>query len=99
MGRRKIIVKQTAADNIAAISWFIESKGLVATAEKFADNVYDYFTKIADVRKSYPLCRHSERALLGFKCVPYRKKYTIVFIETKREIMICEFISSKLIRW
>lgn len=42
MGRRKIIVKQTAADNIAAISWFIESKGMVATANKFTDNVYDF---------------------------------------------------------
>lgn len=39
MGRRKVIVKQTAADNIASISWFIESKGLVTTAEKFADDI------------------------------------------------------------
>ena len=43
MGRRKIIVKQTAADNIAAIAWYIESKGIIATADKFADGVYDYF--------------------------------------------------------
>lgn len=53
-GCRKIIIKQTAADSIAAISWFIESKGLITTAEKFTDDVYDYFIKICDDRKSYP---------------------------------------------
>ena len=41
MGYRKIIVKQTAANNIAAIAWFIESKGLLATADKFTDDIYD----------------------------------------------------------
>lgn len=48
MGRRKVTVKQTAADNIAAIAWFIEAKGLIKTANKFADDVYDYFTTISD---------------------------------------------------
>ena len=99
MGRRKVIVKQTAADNIAAIAWYIESKGMIATADKFVDDVYDYFIKIADTRKSYTLCREPQRAFIGFKCIPYKKKYTIVFIETKEEIIICEFISSKLIHW
>ena len=47
MGRRKVIVKQTAADNIAAIAWYIESKGMIATADKFADDVYDYFIKLS----------------------------------------------------
>jgi hypothetical protein len=31
MGFRKVIVKQTVADNIAAIAWFIESKGLITS--------------------------------------------------------------------
>jgi hypothetical protein len=33
MGSRKVTVKQSAADNIAAIAWFIESRGMLATAE------------------------------------------------------------------
>jgi fructose 1,6-bisphosphatase len=48
MGGRKVIIKQTAPDNIAAIAWYIESKGMIGTADKFADNVYDYFIKLAD---------------------------------------------------
>ena len=39
MGRRKVIIKQIAADNIAAIAWFIESQGLIATANKFTEDV------------------------------------------------------------
>ena len=48
MGGRKVIVKQSVADNIAAIAWYIESKGLIATADRFVDNVYDHFLKLAD---------------------------------------------------
>lgn len=99
MGPRKIIVKQTAADNIAAIAWYIESKGLIATADKFADDVYDFFIKIANKLKSHPICRDPNRARLGYKCISYKKKYTIVFIESESELIICEFISSKLIHW
>src|SRR5690348_4151328 len=99
MGSRKITVKQSAAESIAAIAWYIESKGLVRTAEKFTDDVYDYFIKLGAKKRSYAVCRDPKRAALGYKCVPYKKKYTIVFIETDTELVICEFISSKLIYW
>ena len=42
MGKREVAIKQSAAESIAEIAWFIESKGLVKTAEKLADNVYDF---------------------------------------------------------
>ncbi len=99
MGRRKVRIRRTAAENIAAIALYIESKGMVATAEKFADNVYNYIDRLADTRKSYRSCKEPSRAVLGYKCIPYKKKYTIVFIELKVELIICEFISSKLIYW
>ena len=88
MGSRKIRIEPAAAENIAAIALYIESKGLLATAEKFAD-----------ARKSYHLCKEPVRLALGYKCLPYKKKYTIVFIESADELIICEFISSKLIHW
>lgn len=99
MGGRKVTVKQSAAESIASIAWYIESKGLVATAEKFTDDVYDYFLKLANPLKSYAVCKDPIRSSLGYKCVPYKKKYTIVFIETEGELMICEFIPSKMIHW
>ena len=58
MGYREIIIKQTSADNIAAIAWIIESKGLLATADKFTDDIYDYFIRMADkvISQKKPLC-------------------------------------------
>ncbi len=99
MGGREVTVKQTVADSIALIAWYIESKGLVATADKFADDVYDFFIKLSDSRKTHALCRDPDRALFGYKCVSYKKKYTVVFLETHEDLIICEFIPSKNSHW
>lgn len=88
-----------AAEQVASISWFIESKGLTATAEKFVDDAYDHFRKLATNKRVYTVCREPGRAALGYKCVPYKKKYTIVFIETEEELIISEFLPSKSIFW
>jgi len=81
------------------LPWFIESKGLVLTAEKFSDSVYDYFETMADDSRTFAGCRDPIRAVLGYKCLSFKKKYTVVFIETETEITIVELISSKLIKW
>jgi plasmid stabilization system protein ParE len=99
MGFRKVVIRQSAAESIAAVSWYLESEGLLATAEKFSDEAYDFIDKLGDSRKGYRTCRDSERNLMGYKCIPYKKKYTIVFIELDAEIIICEFIPSKKIYW
>ena len=54
MGKRKIVIKQSVASSVARVSWFIESKGLIATAEKYTDRIYDFFETIADDKKSHP---------------------------------------------
>ena len=86
MGSRKIKVRQYAAENIASVALYIESKGMLATAEKFTDSVYDFILKLADSRKSYATCKEPSRAVFGYKCIPFKKKYTIVFIESPVEI-------------
>ena len=99
MGGREVTIKETAAESIAAIAWYIEGKGLIATAEKFTDDIYDYLIKLSDSRRNYAICRDPERAMLGYKCISYKKKYTIVFLQTSEELVICEFIPSKNIHW
>lgn len=99
MGRRAIAVKETAAESIAAVAWYIESQGLVATAEKFVDDVYDFLEKLADSRRKHAICRDPERALMDYKCISYKRKYTIVFLETDEDLLICEFLPSKNIHW
>src|SRR5690606_1327932 len=99
MGFRQVSIRESAATSIAEISWYLESEGLLATAEKFTDEAYDFISKLGDQRKGYRICRDPERSKLGYKCIPYKKKYTIVFIELDNEIIICEFILSKFIHW
>ncbi len=99
MGSRKVTVKETVANSIAEIAWYIESKGLIATAEKFTDHVYDFLIRLSDSRRTHAICHDPERAILGYKCISYKKKYTIVFLETEDELMICEFLPSKNIHW
>ena len=75
-------------------------KGMLATkAEKFTDEAYNFIQKLGDSRKGYRICRDPIRDALGYKCIPYKKKYTIVFVELDSEIIICEFILSKRIYW
>jgi hypothetical protein len=99
MGKRKITIKLSVAKSIANASWYIESMGMIKTAEAFTDSVYDFVEQLADSRKSYRLCKDPKRAQLGFKCLNFNTKYTIVFIETETEVTVCEFLPSKLIWW
>ena len=99
MGLRKVSIRESAATSIAEISWYLESEGLLATAEKFTDEAYDFIAKLGDNRKGYRTCRDPERSSLGYKCIPYKKKYTVVFIELEDEIIVCELVLSKFIYW
>jgi hypothetical protein len=74
MGQREIIIKRSVAYSIAKISWFIESKGMAGTAEKYADSIYAFLERLVHYKKSYPNCRDNKRALLGYKCISFRKK-------------------------
>lgn len=98
MGKRKIAIKKSVAESIAEISWYIESKGMLGTAEKFSDSIYDFFLQFTNEKKVHRLCQEPTRASLGFKSINF-KKYTVVFIESESEITVCEFIPSKLIWW
>ena len=99
MGFRKITIKESAATSIAAISLYLESEGLLAIAEKFSDDAYNFIERLSDSRKGYRPCREPQRESIGYKCISYKKKYTIVFLELDDEIIICEFILSKRIYW
>lgn len=98
MGKRTIKVKKQVAESIASIALFVESKGLPKTAELFSEAVYDFIEDLADDRRIYPLCKDEARKAVGLKCISYRKKYSIAFIETATRLTIVEFKPAKLIR-
>jgi hypothetical protein len=88
MGYRKITIESEVAEEIANISFFIESKGLPETAIKFTKSVMNFIRKTDFDRIEFPDCREPERASLGLKCIPYNKKYTIVFYQLDSEVII-----------
>ena len=98
MGKRKITIRQSAAESIAKISWFIESKGMIAAAEDFSNSVYDTIEKLGDQRISHAPCREKDRKMMGLKCKTFKKKYTIVVFESYDEIIVQEVLPTKLIR-
>src|SRR6476620_10245589 len=97
MGKREISILEPASTTIAEIGWYVESKGYPQTAKEFVNKAFDFFEKLSDPRIRHRPCSYSKWNKLGYKCVSFRKKYTIVFSESETEIVIWEFISSKLI--
>ena len=99
MDKRKVSILEPAASAVAEIAYFIESKGLPQTAKKFVDEVFAFFDKLSDDVLVHKLCTYEEWRALNYRCVPYNKKYTIAYLSMKKEIIICEFVASKLIHW
>lgn len=99
MVKRKITIKQEVAEEIADIFYFIESKGMFETAVTFTKKIYSFIRNIQFDKIEFNLCKDPHRANLGLKCIPYNKKYTIVFYQLADEIIITEFISSKMLYW
>lgn len=48
---RKITIKQSVAESIAEVSWFLESEGLLAAAEEFAHSAYDFIQRLGIVNE------------------------------------------------
>jgi len=98
MGKRKVSILEPAATAVAEIAYFIESKGLPQTAKNFVIEAFAFFEKLSDDRIKHKACAYSSWNNLGYRCVSYKKKYTVAYLSLRHEIVICEFISSKLLK-
>jgi hypothetical protein len=99
MGSRKIPIRPQVAEEIARIAFFVESKGMPETVIKFTKKVMGFFRNLNSDLVEFPFCRDQIRASLGLKCIPYTKNYTTVFYQLEDEVIIMEFIPSKMIHW
>ena len=95
MGKRKVTILEAAAVGVAEIAWFIESKGLPATAKRFVDEAFSFFETLADEKVVYHPCRYGPWKVAGYRCVRFRKKYTVAYLEKENEVIICSFSSNK----
>ncbi len=97
MGKRKVSILEPAATAIAEIAYFIEGKGLPYTAKKFVDEAFSFFEKLSDDFIEHKPCSYPAWKKLKYRCITYKKKYSIAYLSLRKEIVICEFVSSKLL--
>ncbi len=97
MGKRKVSILEPAATSVAEIALFIESEGLPQTAKKFVDDAFLFFEKLSDERIEHKPCSYKRWKDLSYRCVPYKKKYVVAYLSQEKEIVICDFVSAKLL--
>lgn len=98
MGKRKVSILEPAADAVADIALFIEGKGMPETAKKFVDEAFDFFEKLSDERIEHKPCNYNNLwKYLDYRCVIY-KKYVVAYLSQQSEIIICDFVASKLLK-
>jgi hypothetical protein len=98
MGKRKVSILEPAATAVAEVAWFIENKGLPQTAKKFVDGAFEFFDKLSDIRVEHKFCGYNKWKNLNYRCITYKKKYVIAYLSQENEIIICDFVSSKLLK-
>lgn len=98
MVKRKVSILEPASTAIAEIAWFIESKGLPETARNFVNNAFNFLEKLSDDRIEHKLCSYKKWRELGYRCVPYKKKYIIAYLSLRKEVVVCDFVSAKLLK-
>jgi hypothetical protein len=42
-------------------------------------------------------CNYNRCETLGYRCVPFKKKYVVAYLNQDKEIVICDFVNSKLL--
>jgi hypothetical protein len=96
MGKRKVTVLEPAIEEVARIALFIEGEGLPKTAKKFVDDAFIFFTSLADDRIIHRPCKHPPTwRALNLRCINFRKKYVVSYLDNQNEIIVCEFALQK----
>lgn len=98
MGKRKVSILEPAATAVAEIAWFIESNGLPKTSKKFVMDAFSFFENLSDERFEHKVCTYTRWLNLGYRCVPYKKKYIVAYLSLQKEIVICDFVAAKLLK-
>jgi plasmid stabilization system protein ParE len=98
MGQRKITILEPAVEEVARISLYLEGEGLPKAAKKFVDDAFAFFETLSDERATHRPCKHPAWKALNMRCVNFRKKYIISYLDNKTEIIICEFALQKLVK-
>jgi len=96
MGKRKVTILEPAIEEFARIALFIEGEGLPKTAKKFVDDAFTFFKSLSDDRIIHRPCKHPPTwRALNLRCINFRKKYVVSYLDNQNEIIVCEFALQK----
>lgn len=97
MGKRKVTILNKAVEEVASIAWFVENEGYPIAAKKFVDEAFRFFENLSDDKVLHHPCTHEVWKLAGYRCIAFRKKYVVAYIDNADEIIICDFSLQKLL--
>jgi plasmid stabilization system protein ParE len=98
MGKRKVVILDTAAVRVAEIALYIEGEGFPVAAKKFVDQAFEFFETLSNEMITHRPCKYALWAILNYRCANFRKKYVVAYLNLSEEIIICNFeIQKKLI--
>lgn len=98
MAYRQVTILDKAAEEVAYIAYFIESKGLIQTSKKFIDDSFSFFEKLGDSRIRHKPCKYTIWETLEYRCANFKKKYVVAYIDNEEEIIVCDFALQKLLK-
>jgi len=98
MVKRKVTILEPAAVAVAEIAFFIEGKGMPQTAKKFVQETFSFFEKLSNELIEYRPCIYERWKDLNYHCITYKKKYIVAYISQEKEIIICDFVSAKILK-
>lgn len=98
MAQRKVSILDKASEEVAHVAYFIESKGMSTTAKLFVNDAFSFFEKLGDARIKHRPCQFSDWNLEGYRCATFKRKFVVAYLETEKEIIICDFALQKLLR-
>jgi plasmid stabilization system protein ParE len=97
MAQRKVTILDKAVEEVANVSYFIEGKGLPATAKKFVDSAFTFFENLGKTPVTHKPCSFALWKELNYRCAPFRKKFVVAYLNLDDEIIICDFALQKML--
>jgi len=98
MGKRKVTILEPVVEEVARIALYIEGESLPKTAKRFVDDAFAFFESLSDERIIHRPCKHPAWKGMGLRCVNFRKKYIVSYVDNLDEIIVCEFALQKLLK-
>jgi hypothetical protein len=98
MGKRKITILDQVVEEIARTAFYIEGEGLPQTAKKFVDEAFKFFEHLSNEKIIHRPCSYPPWNLLNYRCANFHKKYSVAYLDSSEEIIICDFALQKLLK-